>query len=948
MQQSHWDPSAFAAVARRAAAEGIVLLKNDRDALPLRDGDRIALFGRAQFHYYKSGLGSGGLVNTDYVIGIRDALESSDRYKLNTALSETYEAWIAEHPADLGQGWASEPWYQEEMPLTEDLVRRAAEESDIAVVIIGRTAGEDKDNQNLPGSFLLTDAERDMLALVCRIFSKTVVLLNVGNIIDMRWVGEFDPSAVLYVWQGGQEGGNAVLDVLSGDISPSGHLADTVAAKQEDWPSSRNFGSKTANIQEEDIYVGYRYFETFRPDAVLYPFGFGLSYTSFQAETISFRTEPNGYVHLSVPVRNTGFVPGKEVIQVYCSAPQGLLGKPSLVLVDFGKTETLAPGAVQILTFDIPLSRFASYDDSGRCGYRSAWVLESGAYRLYVGNNIRDTAEVGHFVIPETVLVEQCEEAMAPVKVFQRLRPIQNADGGFNPGSESVPLQTVSPKEKRNRALPTCLPYCGDQGWKLRDVADGTVTMEDFLSQIPDAELCAMMRGEGMCSPKVTAGIAGAFGGVTDALHSFGIPAGGCSDGPSGIRMDCGAHAFSLPSGTCLACSFNEILNEELFEWEGLDLRRNRIDCLLGPGMNIHRNPLNGRNFEYFSEDPLLTGRIAAAQLRGLHHHGVTGVIKHFCANTQETLRHQVDSVISERALREIYLRGFEIAVKEGKARAVMSTYGPVNGLWTSGNYDLLTEILRNEWGFDGIVMTDWWAMANDEAGAPGSLQNVSAQVRAQNDLNMVNADAASNSNHDDLDSALAEGRLTRAELARSAANICRFLLTLPVWSHSLGEESELDRELAKSLSQDSLSLQHAVEITVAERETVIDPALIPPVRGETTVLTVNVVRRGIYCLELEARAVGQARMAQLPFSVYQDHELIREVTLTGSDTEWTPVTVDFPMCYSRNFYLRFFFAQSGLELRNIRLVLKEDREDKVQTYIEAHRSADPEDKDPV
>ena len=305
MHPTHWDPAAYAAVARQAAAEGIVLLKNDRKALPLHDGERLSLFGRAQFHYYKSGTGSGGSVNTDYVVGIRDALEQSGRYRLNTALSAVYEAWLETHPFDAGQGWAAEPWFQEEMPLSEDLVRRAAEESDVALVLIGRTAGEDQDNRAEAGSFLLTETERDMLALVCRHFPRTAVLLNTGNILDMGWVREFDPAAVLYVWQGGQEGGNAVLDVLSGDVNPSGRLADTVAERIDVWPSFESFGSKTENVQTEDLYVGYRYFETFCPQAVLYPFGFGLSYTSFQIETEVFSVRVPEAVSLSAGNRSS-------------------------------------------------------------------------------------------------------------------------------------------------------------------------------------------------------------------------------------------------------------------------------------------------------------------------------------------------------------------------------------------------------------------------------------------------------------------------------------------------------------------------------------------------------------------------------------------------------------------------------------------------------------------
>ena len=953
MHPTHWNPAAYAAAARQAAAEGIVLLKNDREALPLRDGERLSLFGRAQFHYYKSGTGSGGCVNTDYVVGIRDALEQSGRYRLNAALSAVYEAWLEDHPFDAGQGWASEPWFQEEMPLTEELVRRAAEESDAALVLIGRTAGEDQDNRAEPGSFLLTDTERDMLRLVCRHFPRTAVLLNTGNIVDMRWVREFDPAAVLYVWQGGQEGGNAVLDVLSGDVSPSGRLADSVAERIEDWPSFGSFGSKTENVQTEDLYVGYRYFETFCPEKVLYPFGFGLSYTSFRMDVTSFSARAPESVSLAVTVRNTGAAAGKQVVQIYGSAPQGALGKPARVLLAFLKTALLVPGGTEVLHFEIPLSLLASYDDSGRSGFRSSWVLEAGEYRILAGADVRSAVEAGRFTLAETVCVRSCEEAMAPVQAFDRLRPeprkdVRAGEGAFVPAREPAPLQTVSPQEKRLRHLPSCLPYAGDQGWKLRDVAEGRTTMQDFLAQLRDEDLCAMVRGEGMCSPKVTPGIAGAFGGVTERLKGFGIPVGGCSDGPSGIRMDCGTHAFSLPNGTCLACSFNEELNEELFAWEGMELRRNRIDCLLGPGMNIHRSPLNGRNFEYFSEDPLLTGRMAAAQLHGLHRFGVTGVIKHFCANTQETLRHHVNAVVSERALREVYLRGFEIAVREGHARAVMSTYGPVNGIWTSGNYDLLTGILRGEWRFEGVVMTDWWAMANDAAGLPGSYQNVSAQVRAQNDLNMVNADAASNSNADDLESALAEGRLTRAELVRSAENICRFLLTLPCWPHSLGQESDLDRELQKSLSREDLSLRDAVPVVLDRPEVPLDAALIRAQRGETTVLAVTTPHRGTVRLELEARAVNQPLMAQLPFSVFQDRDLVREVTLTGADTAWVPVSVELQLCYTGNFLLKLYFAQSGLELRNVRLVLAEDLEEQFREAQAARRAGEEGNADPA
>lgn len=283
MAEKSFDMKEYARTARAVAAEGIVMLRNEDAALPLREGEKIALFGRGQFHYYKSGTGSGGLVNTAYVTGIREALLES-RFVLNEKLSAVYEEWLKENPFDEGSGWASEPWFQKEMPLTQDLVRKAGKESDTAVILIARTAGEDQDNKAEPGSYLLTEDEEEMLRLVCGAFRRSVVLLNVGNIIDMKWVEQYKPSAVLYVWQGGQEGGNGVLDVLEGRVSPSGKLTDIIARDIADYPSTCNHGNEKRNIYQEDIYVGYRYFETFARDRVLYPFGFGLSYTTFVLE----------------------------------------------------------------------------------------------------------------------------------------------------------------------------------------------------------------------------------------------------------------------------------------------------------------------------------------------------------------------------------------------------------------------------------------------------------------------------------------------------------------------------------------------------------------------------------------------------------------------------------------------------------------------------------------
>ncbi|MCD8012355.1 MAG: glycoside hydrolase family 3 C-terminal domain-containing protein [Lachnospiraceae bacterium] len=866
------DWKEYAALARQTVAEGCVLLRNENAALPLMPGDTVAVFGRIQLDYYRSGTGSGGMVNVPYVHSILDGLREYETQdiKIYEPLLAAYQAWTKEHPFDHGNGWGQEPWCQAEMPLSEALVEDVAAHANAALVILGRTAGEDRDNSGQPGSYYLTDTELDMLRKVCAAFSRTTVVLNTGNIISMNWVDEVRPGAVLYAWQGGMEGGMGVADVLCGAVSPSGRLSDTIARELDDYPSTKNFGSDTANFYQEDIYVGYRYFETFAPEKVAYPFGFGLSYTTFATEysvsvnleailassgselsvnarppecrpqkcgvnapsdpdfreysvgnsgvnlcmssdensgvnlCMNFAEISDAHFTLSATVTNTGGRPGKEVVQVYVCPPQGTLGKPLRNLCAFEKTNELCPGEAQTLSMTVALSDLASYDDSGASGHRSCYVLEAGSYFIYAGANVRDAKLAGSFFLPETIVTSRCSEAMAPVVPFERFRPTQTPVQAAHSSQllpqcsplalayEPVPLRTAAPAERRLAQLPECRPCTGDKGYLLSDVMDGSVSMDDFLAQLSDDDLMAMSRGEGMCSPKVTPGTAAAFGGVTDSLLKFGIPTACCSDGPSGIRMDCGTSAFSLPNGTLLACTFNTALVTELFAMEGLELYANKIDSLLGPGINIHRSPLNGRNFEYHSEDPYLTGRMAAAQVTGMDRYGVSGTMKHFCANNQEFRRHSAISVVSERALREIYLKPFEMGVRCGHTRSIMTTYGPVNGIWTAGNYDLNTTILRGEWHYQGLVMTDWWAKINDE-GQDASLTNLAAMVRAQNDVYMVTQNAESYK--DNQAQALSDGALTRAELVRNAANICRFLINSPAMQRrSNAKRSPIDR----------------------------------------------------------------------------------------------------------------------------------------------------------
>lgn len=923
-----FDLDKYAALARQVVAEGCVLLKNDHQALPLEAGMNVAVFGRAQFNYYKSGTGSGGMVNTSYVVGIPDGLKKAEGISVNASLENAYTEWLKDHPFDAGQGWAAEPWCQEEMPLTEEFVRETAKESRAAVVVIGRTAGEDKDNSAGEGSYLLTVAEEDMLAKVCDAFTRTIVLLNTGNTIDMKWVAKYNPSAVLYVWQGGQEGGNGVADVLTGKVNPCGKLPDTIAYDIEDYPSTINFGDPEVNVYAEDIYVGYRYFETFAKDKVLYPFGFGLSYTTFSTEA-SRPFWDGEQVTLDVTVTNTGKTKGKETVQIYLSAPCGKLGKAARVLCDFEKTKLLEPGESQTLHFAFDRYTFASYDDNGASGYAYAYVLEAGEYTVYAGSDVRSAKPAGAFTIANTVVVEQLEQAGAPVTAFQRMKAVE-VSGEMEIRYEDAPLRCYDLRERVEARRPKGLPITGDQGIRLRDVAEKRASMEDFVAQLTEEELCTLVRGEGMCSPKVTAGTAAAFGGVTKALSNYGIPVGCCADGPSGIRMDCGTIAFSMPNGVCLASTFDRELSERLYEMEGLELRKNRIETLLGPGINLHRNPLNGRNFEYFSEDPLLTGQMAAAQLRGMHKYDVTGTIKHYACNNQEFKRHEANGIVSERALRELYLKCFEIAVKEGNARSIMSTYGPVNGRWTSTSYDLLTTILRGEWGFQGIVMTDWWAKGNEDGGE-GSIREMAAMVRSQNDVYMVTASSEENSNNDNLSEGLKDGRVTVGELQRSAANICRVLVQSPAYLRSIGQKAEVDRQLEECLSEEETYLREMIRVSM-DRELLLPVEQIGVKRGDNTAFNVIIKDRGAYRLTLKLRVDAVSKLAQVPVSIFRDNNLVGMISLTGEDSQWREEVIDLGVVeLNRNFYLKFYFGQAGMELGEARLELVRSIEDDIR-----------------
>lgn len=700
---------------RSVAAQGAVLLENR--ALPFAAGSRISVFGRVQKDGFYTGYGSGGDVNAPYHVSILEGLRQCEQLQVNEELAKVYESWIQENPVDHGV-WGMWPRFYPEMPLTGELVRQAREQSDQAVIIIGRSSGEDRENVRKPGSFYLTEEEKNMLRLVTEEFPQAVLLLNIGAVMDMSFVENYSLGAVMILWQGGMESGNAAADLLCGKQVPCGHLTDTVARCYEDYPSAENFGNRAFNLYAEDIYVGYRWFETFGKDRVRYPFGYGLSYTTFSLET-----NWESPLVCRVKVTNTGKqFAGREAVMLFLQKPCGVLGNPVRELVAFGKTGLLEPGQSQEVVLTVNREQLASFDDAGLTGHKDCYVLQPGEYRFYVGTNVRDAVQTAVLAQPQLEVVEQLSEAAAPVRSFTHLAA-REKNGIYTPVYRQAALKTTDLKRIILENLPESIPQTGDQGWKLADVKAGRVNLDAFVAQLSLEELEAISRGAyTMNHPLGAKGNTGIFAGVLPSLREKGIPVVVTTDGPSGIRLydSCSL----MPIGTLLACTFDTALVEKLMTQIGMEMKDRGSDVLLAPGMNIHRNPLCGRNFEYFSEDPLVSGKIAAAAVKGVQSVGLSACPKHFACNSQEYNRNRNDSVLSQRALREIYLKGFEICVKEAKPVNLMTSYNKINGVWGHYHFELVQTILRKEWGFAGNVMTDWWMQSGKSPEFPHMRDN--------------------------------------------------------------------------------------------------------------------------------------------------------------------------------------------------------------------------------
>ncbi|WP_026506945.1 glycoside hydrolase family 3 protein [Butyrivibrio sp. MC2013] len=738
------------ALSRKAAEEGMVLLKND-GILPLSQEKPLAVFGKAAVDYVKGGGGSGD-VYCKYVHSLVDGLTSRG-VALYKPLIRFYEDELkAQYENGRCPGMTAEP------ALTKELIDGAAAFADTALIVINRFSGEGWDRSSIEcnnefnpwesetsmpkiagqifpdGDFYLTKEEITMIESVKERFERVIAVLNIGGVIDLRWLYDDGINAALYMGQGGMEGGDAAAEILLGMINPSGRLVDTYAGRLEDYPSTEGFHESFDYVNyTEDIYVGYRYFLTIpgAKDKVIYPFGYGLSYTSFETSLLSASDADESFI-FNVKVTNTGDRAGKEVVQLYYSAPAGVLGKPAAELGDFAKTKELQPGESQVLTLSVSRYLMSSYDDLGKIADAS-YVLEKGRYDFYLA---KDSLHLGDSVYSfensEDIITSKLSHQLAPVELKERML----ADGSYEalpqgehrdinesvikkmePGTEEALTPVVKMRDR------FCLTTPFKKGAHiLMEVAEGKISLDEFVDQLSLEELIHLSGGQ------PNTGVANTFG--FGNLPEYGVPAAMTADGPAGVRIapETGILTTAFPCATLMASSWNTDILHAVGRAGGEELKENNLAVWLTPAINIHRSPLCGRNFEYYSEDPIVAGKMGAALVNGIQENHVGASVKHFCCNNKETNRKHSDSRVSERALREIYLKAFEIVVKKSDPYTIMSAYNAVNGQRASESRDLLTGILKGEWGYKGMVTTDWWTRGEHYK-----------EVNAGNDLKMGN-----------------------------------------------------------------------------------------------------------------------------------------------------------------------------------------------------------------
>ncbi len=772
------------ALVRALAPECMVLLEND-GTLPLAGPCPVALFGAGARRTVKGGTGSGD-VNSRTVVSVEQGLINAGFSVVSGPWLDARDRAVEAHEAQRREGmqkriaagenpiavFFTTPHSEPEGPSIDP----AACPAELAIYVLARNSGEGRDRDAAPGDYELSEQEKADLRLLAGSYGKLIVLLNVGGVVDTGFLRSLPGlSALLLMSQPGAAAGDAVADALLGVTPPSGHLTDTWALRYEDYPSSDTFGKNDGDVSREpyaeDVFVGYRWFAT-AGKPVAYPFGYGLSYTAFSLEGAFPRADASG-LRGRVKVTNTGGRPGRAVAQIYAEPPASGLPKPRLQLAAFGKTRLLAPGESQTLEFTIPLKTLASFSED-----LSAWVLEPGRFVLRVGENCRDAAACAALEVDSTVVLERVRPLRRPGKedLTPKLPPFARREEGELPllkldctglvpreyayGDEDV-FDTAAPAEKVTLAA----------------VAAGEYSPEALAAQLAPEALARLCVGEyGDQSTIGSAGkdVPGAAGQTYTGLGADrDVGSLVLADGPAGLRLtrhfyvnkageqvgDGGLLALfggldappelppdaedryqfctAIPIATMIAQSWDPDLARRLGRLVGREMAEYGVQSWLAPGMNIHRNPLCGRNFEYYSEDPLLSGVMAAVDTLGVQETPGAGTTpKHFCCNNQEDNRNYADSVVSERALREIYLRGFEICVRAAQPMFLMTSYNLVNGVHAANNRELLTHVLRTEWGFGGVVMTDWGTTGGGSLSEKAGEDSVPALcVAAGNDL---------------------------------------------------------------------------------------------------------------------------------------------------------------------------------------------------------------------
>jgi len=786
-------------IAYTAACESIVLLEND-GTLPLAN-KTVALYGNGAKRTVKGGTGSGE-VNERHSVSILEGLE-------NAGFTVTTKAWIEEYD---NLYTAKEKEFNDNklkrffknpskaMELLADFggcAARCVDEkdyqssnTDTCIYVVARQAGEGVDRRAAKGDLYLTDEEYADIAFCAHKYDKFVLLINAGGQIDMKFMQEINGiNAVMYICQLGTAGGTAVADVLQGKVTPSGKLTDTWAKTYSDLPYHDQFSYLNGNLCEEyykeDIYVGYRYFDSFNVQPA-YEFGYGKSYSDFEIKTADVKLDGTK-VTVKADVKNVGEkFRGKEVVQVYISAPQGKLNKEYQSLAAFEKTKLLDCGDVQQITASFDIKNFASYDEE-----TAQYILEKGEYIIRVGNSSRNTKAVAVISLEKTAVVSQHTNICEIKEEFELLSEanLYNEKSDENIIKLALNAQNVVKEE---------YDYGVNQA-----VADIRIT--EFMSQLSLEDMAEVVVGTGMFGGEKRFDMPGSVGNTTSKFWDKGLANVTLCDGPAGIRIaqraalkndgstkliDMPLSAFKImpkwiqkliladsekstvlyqyttafPVATAIAQTFNTELAYQVGTAVYREMKEYGCTFWLAPALNIHRNPLCGRNFEYYSEDPFLSGAMAAAVTKGVQQEeGYYVTLKHFAANNQEDNRKGVSSNVSERALREIYLRGFEYAVKEGKAKGIMTAYNKINGVYAPNSHDLCTKVLRSEWGFDGVVMTDWFSTSK------GCADNAVC-MQAGNDLIMPGGKREKK----EILEGIKNKKITESDLKRCCANVLK------------------------------------------------------------------------------------------------------------------------------------------------------------------------------